>query len=67
MTDITKRVLEAKNKKRFSPVTSTIILVSLFWLLVAGTILAYIQHGHTEYDRGIFDGMTKTKTILQGK
>lgn len=64
MQDITKTAIKTK---KVSPVAQTVIIVSLFWLLIAGTILAYIEHGHTSYDKGVLDGIRQTKTVLQGK
>jgi hypothetical protein len=45
----------------------TVLLVSLFWIVVAATVLAYIQNGNAQYNKGVFDGMSKTKVILQSK
>ncbi len=64
MRDITKTAIKTK---KLSSVTQTVIIVSLFWLLVAGTILAYIEHGHASYDKGVLDGIRQTKSVLQGK
>lgn len=45
----------------------TVIMVSLFWIVVAATVLAYIQNGQAQYNKGVFDGMSRTKIILQSK
>lgn len=63
----TRQLGKTKKSIKLSPVTLTVIMVSLFWLLIAGTILAYVEHGHASYDKGVFDGISKTKMILQGK
>jgi len=44
-----------------------IILVSLFWIVVAATVLAFIQNGQAQYNKGVYDGMTRTKVILNAK
>lgn len=45
----------------------TVLIVSLFWIVVAATVIAYIQNGQAQYNKGVFDGMSKTKVILQSK
>lgn len=55
------------SNKTKSGSTKTIILVSLFWIVVAATVIAFIQNGQAQYNKGVFDGMSKTKVILQSK
>ena len=43
------------------------IMVSLFWIVVAATVIAYIQNGQAQYNKGVYDGMSRTKVILQSK
>lgn len=44
-----------------------IVMVSLFWVVLAATVIGYIQNGQAQYNKGVFDGMSKTKAILQAK
>ncbi len=45
----------------------TIFLVSMIWIAIGATVVGYLQNGQAQYNRGVFDGMTKTKLILQSK
>lgn len=67
MTDIksTKTTKPAKVKKNRN--IGLIIKVSLFWITLAALALAFVKYGELSYNRGVFDGMEKTKAILQVK
>lgn len=56
-----------RSNKIKSGSTKTIVLVSLFWIVVAVTVIAFIENGQSNYNKGVFDGMSKTKVILQSK
>ena len=45
----------------------TIVIVSLVWIMIGGIVFAFMQNSQAQYNRGVFDGMTKTKAILQAK
>lgn len=42
----------------------TILIVSIVWIAIGTTIVGYLQNGQAQYNRGVFDGMQKTKQIL---
>lgn len=54
----------SKDKKS---TVKTVVIVSLLWIAIGATVVGYIQNGQTQYNKGVFDGMNKTKAILQGK
>lgn len=56
-----------KSNNSKSGSAKTIIMVSLFWIVLAATVIGYIQNGQAQYNKGVFDGMSKTKVILQSK
>ena len=45
----------------------TIILVSLFWVAIAGVFVLVQATDKNAYNRGMIDGLTKCKVILQSK
>lgn len=45
----------------------TVIVVSLLWISIGAIVFAFMQNSQAQYNRGVFDGMTKTKAILQAK
>lgn len=45
----------------------TVVIVSLLWIAIGATVVGYVQNGQAQYNKGVFDGMTKTKAILQSK
>lgn len=59
--------VKAARKKGLTDTQRTIIIVSLAWLLVGGIVVAFLVNSQAQYNRGVFDGMTKTRNILQSK
>lgn len=45
----------------------TVIVVSLLWISIGAIVFAFMQNSQAQYNRGVFDGMSKTKAILQSK
>lgn len=65
-----KRIAERKQPAKQFKLTDTqktILAVSAVWLVIGATIVAFLLNSQAQYNRGVFDGMTKTKAILQGK
>lgn len=62
-----KTSLQRPSNKSKSGSAKTIVLVSLFWIVIAATVIGFIQNGQAQYNKGVFDGMSKTKVILQSK
>lgn len=56
----TKKVKKQKN-------TGLVIKVSLFWILLAATVVAFVLYGQYNYNKGVFEGIAKTQSILQSK
>jgi cell division protein FtsL len=61
------RKVATRKRRSLSETEKAVIVVSLVWLVIGATIVAYIQNGHAQYNKGVFEGMTKTRNILQGK
>lgn len=66
MTDI-KSTKNKPAKVKKSRNVGLIVKVSLFWITLAVLALAFVKYGEMSYNRGVFDGMEKTKAILQVK
>lgn len=62
-----KTTPKVKTTINLTDTQKTVIIVSVAWLIVGATIVAFLVNSQAQYNRGVFDGMTKTKTILQGK
>lgn len=58
-----KKVLSRQARQR----RNTIMLVSTVWLVIGLTIVTFMVNSQAQYNRGVYDGMTRTKSILQGK
>jgi uncharacterized protein HemX len=50
-----------------SSTAKTVVIVSLIWIIIGAVVFAFMQNSQAQYNRGIFDGMEKTKAILQAK
>lgn len=44
-----------------------IFKVSMFWILLASTVVAFVLWGQYNYNKGVFEGISKTQSILQSK
>lgn len=65
-----KRMAERKKAaKQFklSDTQKTVLAVSAVWLVIGAVIVAFLLNSQAQYNRGVFDGMSKTKAILQSK
>lgn len=65
-----KRMAErkaAKKQFKMSSTQKTVLVVSAVWLVIGAVIVAFLLNSQAQYNRGVFDGMTKTRNILQGK
>lgn len=56
-----------KTTEKKSSTVKTVILVSLVWVAIGSLVVAFMQNSQAQYNRGVFDGMEKTKAILQAK
>lgn len=44
-----------------------ILKVSTFWITIALVVLAFVNYGQWMYNKGVFEGISKTQAILQNK
>lgn len=65
-----KRIAERKQPAeqfKLTDTQKTILAVSAVWLVIGATVVAFLLNSQAQYNRGVFDGMSKTKAILQSK
>lgn len=67
MNDIKSTKTNKPSKVKKSRNIGLIIKVSLFWITLAILVVAFIQYGQMQFQRGMLEGMNNTKSILQIK
>jgi len=63
----TKETTKPAKSRKAKGNAKTILVVSLFWILLASTIVAFILYGQWNFNKGVFEGISKTQAILQSK
>lgn len=62
-----KETTKVAKSKKTKGNAKTVVTVSLFWILLASTIVAFILYGQWNFNKGVFEGISKTQAILQSK
>lgn len=57
---MTKQVKPPKNSK-------PVVITSVFWILVAALVIAFIMYGNAKYNSGVMAGFDRAQNLLQSQ